>query len=165
VLWLYFAGRRGGPQTHDKVIDAYPVNRPWIEGERQSDPVTGTDGLPASGGEVTWNSAGAAPWSAPGCGSAPDDRDATPVASLSIAPSEPAGHWVSLDVTQAVRRWVAQPQANNGLLLRETDESGQFPGVLQFFSSEAFKCQSDGFGGGKRIAWRPTLVVFPVQGR
>ena len=55
---------------------------------------------------------------------------------------------------------MVRPERNHGLLLRETGESLQHPGILQCIASEVFRCQKDGFGGGQRIAWRPTLVIW-----
>ncbi len=59
-----------------------------------------------------------------------------------------------------VRGWAATPENNFGLLLRagETESLGS---LVRFISSDAFRCRSDGYGGGTRIAQRPVLVVLP----
>ncbi len=162
-LWLYFAGRRGAAQTAPKTIEAFVVNRDWKAGIGMTDRVSGTSGRAAEEGEATWSAArqGQVPWKIPGCGSVPEDHAATPLASLTIQPSDPEGHWKCWDVTAAVQAWVAAPESNHGLLLHETPASAATPGVMQFYSSETFKADEGEFGGSRRVAWHPTLVVMP----
>jgi hypothetical protein len=162
MLWLYFADRRGGPQTAPKTIDAYPMNRSWYAGTQSSDPIDGANGHHADDGEVTWRHADNLLWNTPGAEGIPEDRCATPVASASFHPDDETGRWTSWDITDIVRAWINQSLANHGLLLRER-ESGHPPsGILRFYSSEAFMGRTDGYCGGQRVAWRPALVVFPA---
>jgi hypothetical protein len=58
---------------------------------------------------VTWN----APWTAPG-----GDVAAEPAATAPVSLTA-AGAWLEFDVTALVQKWVANPGANNGLLLVE----------------------------------------------
>lgn len=161
ALWLYFCERRGNPQAAPKIIEAFAANQPWKEGDGQSDPITGIDGRPASDDAVTWNRADGTAWAAPGCGQTPHDHAEQPLSSATILPADPAGRWVTWDITAAAQEWVRHPRQNHGLLLQETAASLDSPGILQFIASEAFKCQPDGYGGGQRVAWRPTLILIP----
>ncbi len=160
-LWLYFAERMGQPQTADKVIEAFRVNRPWGEGGGASDDVSGTTGATAKTGDATWKAAtkDGASWTMPGCEAVPADREGTAEGRLVVQPTDGVSRWMSLDITAAVRFWVDHPGRNHGLLLRESDASHAQPGVLLFLSSEAHKCQSEGFCGGRRMAWRPSIVI------
>lgn len=162
MLWLYFANRRGGAQTFPKTIDAYLLNRSWNAGSRCSDPIDGVDGLPSEAGEVTWRNAVHLAWHSPGAEGIPEDRGGAPVASAVFLPDDETGRWVSWEITDAVRAWVSESHENHGLILRERDTGHRPSGVLRFYSSEAFLGQADGYCGGKRVAWRPTLVVFPA---
>lgn len=83
------------------------------------------------------------------------------LSQVAFPATEPVGQWVAFDVTEAARAWVADPESNFGVILRETPESAQRPGALLAYSSEAWKNQADGLGGGDRINFRPLLVVQP----
>lgn len=147
-LWLYLAGRRGSLQTTPKVIEARPLIRPWKEGTGRTDEVAGYKGGPAIAGGVSYKDGVA--------NGAGDPADA-----VTVQPGEPVGRWLSWDVTPIVRRHVAHPDENLGILLRETRKSAGSGGVLQFLSSQALKSQADGYGGGARLGRRPVLVVLP----
>jgi len=85
-------------------LQAWKVNRAW------------------DGNAATWTNATAVEeWAQPGCNGVPADRD--PVASEVSNPAEP-GSWSTLDVTEMVRQWVADPEANWGLLLGANGGAG-----------------------------------------
>jgi hypothetical protein len=161
-LWLFFAGRRG-PQSADQTLAVYNVDRPWSQGRGHTDEVDGADGRTAEGGEVTWQATGRdqKEWHAAGCHAAGVDRDEAPISSTVVAANDPAGHWKDWDVTALVQSWIDAPATNHGLLIAQTKNEQQGTGILRFYSSEAFKSRADGYGGGKRVAGRPTLVVIP----
>jgi hypothetical protein len=161
-LWLYFAARRGSSQTAPKTIEAYALNRDWREGDAQTDAVEGVDGRLATADFATWERTGEEGWDIPGGDGIHTDRVSQAAATVTVRPEDASGRWLSWDVTETVRQWVTRPERNHGLLLRETDESLQHPGIVQCIASEAFRCQKDGFGGGQRVAWRPTLIVIPA---
>ena len=163
-LWMFYAGKRAEP-PRSATIEAYTVNQDWIVGTGQSNEVTGTDGQLAKPREATWAEArrGAQPWKEPGCSGATEDRDPTPVASATIAPTDPVGQWKSWDITSAAQTWVKSPEANHGLILQQAANADGAGGVLQFCSSEAFKEGADDYCGGRRVALRPILIVMPEQ--
>jgi len=80
------------------TVRAYLLRRPWNDKA------------------ATWLEADTGlAWALPGANGADVDRAAAPLAALTVTGT---GQWVSLDVTDAVRRWAANPQSNHGLLLR-----------------------------------------------
>ncbi len=133
-LSLYFTMRRTS-QSQDKKLGAFRVNRPWGEGVG-NDP-GGLDGRPAVAGEVSWNFAmsDTEPWAVPGANRIPDDRDGAPENVQTFSPSSSADAWYLWDITEMVRFWVANPDSNFGLILREPTVSS-FAGIIDFASSE-----------------------------
>ena len=70
---------------------------------------------------ATWNQAGAAqPWGRPGADDTSLDRDALPTSRVTLSQ---VNVWISLDATELVRRWVAEPAQNHGLLIKGGGES------------------------------------------
>ncbi|HOC23690.1 MAG TPA: hypothetical protein PKJ13_00185 [bacterium] len=130
---LYLVLRRT-PQIAAKTLAVYRLNRPWNEGSGED--IGGYDGRLAAGGEVCWSHAALpdSPWSVPGANGVPDDHAALPESELSIDPVEPAGRWFAWRVTGMTQFWVAQPDSNFGLLLREPAVSPG-SGILNFASS------------------------------
>lgn len=147
-LWLYLAGRRGNAQSGPKVIEARPLIRPWKEGAGRTDEVSGYKGVPATGGGVSYKDQ-------------VEHGAGEPADAVTVQPGDPVGRWVHWDVTSIVRRHIAHPEENLGILLMETRESAGSSGVLQFLSSQALKAQADGYGGGARLGRRPVLVMLP----
>lgn len=147
-LWLYLAGRRGSLQAAPKVIEARPLRRAWKEGIGMTDEVAGYKGVPATGGGISFEDQVA-------------DGAGDPADAVTVEPEAPVGRWLRWDVTSIVRRHIAHPEENLGILLRETRESAEGGGVLQFLSSQTLKAQADGYGGGARLGFRPVLVVLP----
>lgn len=88
TLSLYVRGYSGG--AVDGELRAYEVTTPWKEKS------------------VTWQT----PWVKPG-----GDFADTPVGSASLDKSA-VGQWISIDVTALVAKWVADPAANNGVMVR-----------------------------------------------
>lgn len=87
--------RGGGDWSMD--MQAYMLRRHWEEQE------------------VTWNAATKSQrWGAPGASDPLSDHDPTVVGSFSVRRLETA---YLLDITSAVRLWLADPSANHGLLL------------------------------------------------
>lgn len=165
TLWLYLAARRGAPQQAEHTLSLFRVARPWTEGDGRSDDIRGVDGRRARTGEVTWRAAGQGldRWAAPGCGAVPQDREEAPAASLTIAAADSERVWKSWDVTALVRSWVSAPEANHGVLLRDTAATEQASFFFQFVSSEALECPA-GESGGSWLGYRPVLVVIPSGG-
>ena len=93
TLYVWVDSFAGGGSPHQ--LAAHEVLTPWDE------PTT------------TWN----APWSTPG-----GDFDPAPVGTTTISGAD-AGQWVAIDITPLVRKWVADPSTNLGLVLRATGES------------------------------------------
>ena len=79
-------------------LRAYLMRRPWNEGA--------ANWLEADTGRR---------WALPGANGVAVDRNAAPIAEDQFAGVE---QWATLDVTQAVARWVQNPNENYGLLLR-----------------------------------------------
>ncbi|MBM3189489.1 MAG: DNRLRE domain-containing protein, partial [Chloroflexi bacterium] len=94
-LHLYIVERSN---TGDMYARVYGVRRHWADSE------------------ATWQRADRlTPWSQPGCNGAGVDRDPEYVASALMRGEKV---WVSLDVTALAKRWVADPEANHGLLIK-----------------------------------------------
>jgi dienelactone hydrolase len=103
ALSLYTGSRSN---NNPSEINAYPVNRTWIEGQ------------------TTWQQAVAGQsWSQPGANGVPGDRSGTPLDSrLFDAVTVRRG----FDVTSAVVGWLANPASNLGLLLRGDDPDVEY---------------------------------------
>ncbi len=149
-LYLYCAGMRGTVPDTPLSIVAYPMLKPWQAGAGSTDDVSGAAGRPAIAEEACWKSTGAVP---------EEDYAAESVASITMPPSQKEGAWISLDITNAVERWLAAPAENYGLMLRLESKQQEMP-VAQFFSSEAFKGCPNDLCGGKRVAFRPAFVLL-----
>jgi len=158
-LWLYQDAAT--PDAGGEIaVAAFGMDRPWQAGKGRSDEVTGTDGVPAAEGDVTWRTAmegGVPVKSGDCCAGVGCSQDAGQVAVAKIPAETPSARWRCWDVTEMARGWIECPDANNGLVLMAV--AGE--GVVRFYSSDAFKEQADGFGGGARIAGRPTLIIVP----
>ncbi len=154
-LWLYCAGVDGAASG---VLTAYRILRPWRAGSGVSDDVSGTEGHPAVKDEANWRQSGVEQWTAPGCEGPDTDYVATPVAAVPLPDVSDAGDWISLDVTDAVTHWLARPDENHGLLLRLECDDDNAP-IARFLSSHAFKGREDGLCGGRRVAFRPVLIL------
>lgn len=149
TLWLFVEAA-----DSSATIIACAAGFDWSEGGGQSDVVNGTHGREATEGEVNWSSYEAQSSSTRGlAGETEDDKlDSREITRDDI------GHWVSFDLTDVVTAWVRDPAANNGVVLNvESTRSG----TIRFYSSEAWKVQADGFGGGGRVNYRPVVVVQP----
>jgi hypothetical protein len=147
TLWLYIARRDETQPPGDKEIACYAVAAPWEEGKQSSDSVEGSEGLPAVTGEITW-------------GSVQPVANA-PICTVLLPTSQAPGYWVAFDLTQAAQSWLASPDSNHGIALRETEASANRLGAIDVYASEAWKNQADGLGGGDRINYRPMLVLQP----
>lgn len=95
TLKLYADQRTGGSGLD---VGAYPLLRPW-----RYDEVTGV--------EARYGDA----WGSEGANDTTVDRWATPVA---VTTADVADDWIAWDVTDAVRYWLANPDANFGLILK-----------------------------------------------
>ncbi|NLE75871.1 MAG: DNRLRE domain-containing protein [Chloroflexi bacterium] len=95
-LWVEAAPDGGAPLP----LNVYRLLRPWSAEQA-------TWNLAASG--QSWGQAGAAQ---PGV-----DREATALASLTLSQK---GLWQTVNVTDLVQEWVAEPASNHGLLLQPT---------------------------------------------
>jgi hypothetical protein len=94
-LRLYVASQTS---TRSLALRAYRVRRSWDETT------------------ATWQRASASQlWTVPGCGAVPADRESAVIGS---APIPARGSWLEMDVTSAVRSWMAAPGQNYGLLLK-----------------------------------------------
>lgn len=94
VLQLYV-----GSRTNSNTIwaDAYELHRTWKDME------------------ATWNRAqNGEPWELPGA-NGPGDR--SQVSSGLMIANLPEGAWVSLDVTNLVKKWLVNPETNHGIVL------------------------------------------------
>jgi hypothetical protein len=97
-LWTAAASNRG-----DLGLCAYEMLSPWEENL------------------ASWlSSSKGRPWWAPGANGLGEDRDGDVVAEILLSEDE---QWVSLDVTEIVREWLAHPEDNHGLFLRGEGET------------------------------------------
>lgn len=153
TLWLCLAEETGAAHT----VAVHTMRRAWVEGAGASDPVDGVAGRPGLPDAATWRNAGAGPWAAPGAAAAGDYSEEA-LDTVRVSGGRQAGAWVRWDVTEAVRAWAAESEKNFGLLVRGEEGTG----TMRFYSSDAFRCQADGLGGGTRVAQRPVLIVAPA---
>ena len=66
--------------------------------------------------EATWERASyELPWGVPGANDTTTDREADPIASVTVSA---LNTWYDFDITALVKRWVAQPFSNRGVLLK-----------------------------------------------
>lgn len=100
TLHLYRTERRGAPSPGEYAT--YMVNKAWAEGS------------------TTWNT----PWDVPGA--MPDNVNPTPDGTVSVAGVTPG--WYTVDVTDMVQQWVANPASNHGVLLAEIASDDLFDG-------------------------------------
>jgi len=82
----------------DLDIEIYQVNKSWIECE--------ADWVHSETG-ISWGQAG--------CNQITGDREATPIATLTLNSSET---WYSTDLTALVQEWVDSPSTNYGLVIK-----------------------------------------------
>lgn len=85
---------------------------------------------------------------------------APPVAVAALTTQRSGEGWIELDITDAASRWVADPTANNGLLLRVGDSGAAAQGI-RFHSSEALQREEAAGLGGREVAWRPAFLLVP----
>jgi len=150
-LWLYLAGKRDCPQGGDFILLAEPHDSPWQEGDGFTDDVDGFSGRPGQGEEASWIKT-----------SQESAMERTTNAPKTLVKgSQDPGVWIHWDVTPWAQEWHKDPASNHGILLRRHETKGSEPGFLQFVSSQALKCQKDGYGGGTRCAYRPILILEP----
>lgn len=95
TLKLYADLRTGGGTL---PVEAYPLKRAW-----RFDEVTGVEAMIGT------------PWGAEGANDTTQDRWATPVGT---ATADTADTWITWDVSEAVRYWLAHPDRNFGLILK-----------------------------------------------
>ncbi len=134
--WLeLFLVKRRAPQNAAKTLAAYRLNRPWTEGNGDDD--GGYDGRPAVAGESSWQYAvtPGAPWHHPGAAGVPMDHAATPEDERLFEPSHPAGQWYAWKLTDMTQWWLAHPDSNFGLILREPVVAAH-GGILNFASAQ-----------------------------
>jgi hypothetical protein len=101
------------------TLSAYPLLRPWVSAE------------------ATWSSASqGVPWEVPGARAPVIDRSGEASDVIRVAGQcTQDQRWHILDVTEAVRAWLAHPEENNGLLLEGSDEVSM---EVRFASSEYY---------------------------
>lgn len=100
-LELYIASRTN---TNTLLADVYELKRAWVDRE------------------ATWRLArSGVPWEVAGANGA-SDRSQTSAGVLTL--NQPEGNWVSVDVTDLVRKWLAHPEENLGILLRGRSGGG-----------------------------------------
>jgi PKD repeat protein len=99
TLYVYQTERRGGNAS--ATLYGHRVTKAWSEDT------------------ATWNT----PWDV--AGAMPDNVDVTPDGQTTV---NGTSGWYSLDVTEMVTMWVANPGSNMGLLLRETSSADLYDG-------------------------------------
>jgi Bacterial Ig domain len=123
-VYLELTGwQHSDPFVFSTPVSLYEVRREWNEGRGLVSPILEL-------GDVSWTySAYPDTWTVRGAGAASDtdpaaDRAATPLVKL--VPTNQVGHvtrWSSRAFVELVKRWIAQPDLNYGVLLRADDES------------------------------------------
>ena len=133
-LELYFVQRRTA-QTGSKTLGIFQVNKPW--GEGQGNDPGGLDGRAVIPGECDWNMAQfpSLPWTSPGCDAVPQDRSGIAEDIVTFTKNTPTEKWYSWNITRLCKRWIALPDSNFGLILRETKISSE-RGIIDFASSQ-----------------------------
>ncbi len=86
-------------------------------------------------GAASWRNATAATnWSVSGCDGVGTDRESQPSYTASLPPRS---RWVSFDLTDLVRAWLANPTTNHGVLIKAVLQSGAPYQTGEFVSSES----------------------------
>ncbi|MBN1154185.1 DNRLRE domain-containing protein [candidate division KSB1 bacterium] len=123
LVLLLYETRNGYPS---KSVACHRLVRTWAEGNTD----VSIDGDLALTGSVTWNSAlhNALPWRQPGGDfkQMPDDE---------IVVHSDTGNEYRWDITSSLLFWLAEPDSNYGVILREINPS-TFSGTKVFASSE-----------------------------
>ncbi len=135
------------PPTSDKEIVLAGVDRSWEEGVGATSDVNGTEGQPHPDQSASWSTFR-------------PTASKSPTASRKISRDQKPDQWLSWDVTELVRQWIAKPDSNHGMILTSASPG---PGIARFYSSEAFRTQeqAEDKGGGFRIVFRPVLILWP----
>lgn len=151
-LRLYAFGEAVSNWRNRRTIYAARLLKPWGEGQG-----SGFDGKAAHAGDLTFNSArhGIEAWERPGAMGLTDVADAE--SSATVGENYP--EWVTLDVTESVRYFLANPDRNYGWKIsqdpvRGVDDSTikYVPGVYTYVSSNA-----------RQTHLRPMLVLVPAE--
>jgi hypothetical protein len=129
TLNLYHFGSRGSNGTianTDKEIYVHQANAPWVEGRGGNS--SSNDGAPGEPGEVTWENY---------ITNGTNSYDPAVIDSKIVTQSP---KWNTFDITGVVQNWTANPDLNNGVLLkRETfadASNSNIIGTKQFRTSE-----------------------------
>ncbi len=93
TLYLYRTERRAPTSVSSTTLYSHRVTKAW------------------TAASTTWNS----PWDV--AGAVPNNVDTTPDGSVTV--SGATAGWFSIDVTEMARLWVANPEQNFGVLLRQ----------------------------------------------
>lgn len=152
-LMLFNIGERREDARNPHTLYAARLLKPWNEGEADH-----YDGRISNKGDVTFESArhGLMKWEIPGANGLSDVADAESSATAGAHWPE----WVSLDVTESVRHFLANPEENFGWKVSQDPRRGvddaatsYVLGAYMFVSREAITEN-----------YRPTLVLAPEDG-
>lgn len=103
-------------------IEVYRLRRAWEENA------------------ATWNRASASQaWGQAGADDTTSDREAAPAARGMLAQT---GSWISLDITDLVSRWLAEPAQNSGVLIKGSGGSAvEYRFISSDYANENFRPQ------------------------
>ena len=120
-------------RTKAPAVQAFEVLKGWGAGRALGDRWLKNHVLP---GDASWLcNRHPTKWSVGGCGTPGKDRSAKPIGSAP-APKRAKG-WVTVPLdAAAVRKWIADPAANHGVLLVDRNEGRRGGGNAQYRSSE-----------------------------
>ncbi len=141
-VWLYLSEiRRIGSEPIR--IKVQQINSNWEEGEGLSDEFNGTDGVFSE--TTNWNSS--------------INVIDNP---LNIREIPFRTGWIHINISDFVLQWLDNPLSNYGLslsLYKPNDNDVN----LKFYSSDAFREDNSPYSGGKRVAYRPMVIIQKVQ--
>jgi hypothetical protein len=115
VVRLYVLRAVGDPPA-DQPVDAYGVNRAWVDSEASYNQAQNSDA-----------------WAQPGCNGLLVDREASPSSNSRISGS---GTWCGFDVTGLAQDWLDDPAGNQGLILKWAGNDYHGQGLYELASSD-----------------------------
>jgi hypothetical protein len=131
-------------QGHDFKVEAYRVLKPWKEGTGDFPGVPNSPNIDgATSLEASWGQ----PWNRPLVALDGEDAEKNPRARSILRYGDMG--WISFDLTETVKDWLARPASNHGLLFRSLEEMHpDYPDYPGFHMSES-----------DQVEYRPRWVI------
>jgi len=141
-IWLYLAEiKRIG--TGSIRVKVQQINDTWEEGDGLSNEIEGIDGVPSL--STNWNA-----------------QINTSDDPLNIRELPFQIGWIKINISDFVNQWLEKPSSNHGICLSLYNPVNMDL-LLKFYSSDAFQEDKSPYSGGKRVAYRPIVLLQNKQ--